>query len=232
MFSNFLKVAYRNILRSRGFSIINISGLAIGMACAMLILLWVQNELGYDNFYANKDRLYQSWNRDRGNDGLDCWNVTPKILGPTLKHLYPEIEQATRVNWDQTILFTVGEKKLNIRGTMVDPDFLTMFGFPFEQGDLNHALDKPGDIVITRKLATSLFGTEDAMGKTILVDNKSNFKVSGVLKDLPNNTQFDFDYLVPWTYMKTMNQDDSSWGSNSCRNYVLLRPNATGTSTR
>src|SRR5277367_3416263 len=100
MVKNFLKIAYRNIVRSKGFSIINISGLAIGMASAILILLWVQNELSYDSFYANSNRLYQSWNRDRGNDGIDCWNVTPKPLAPALKQDYPEIEKATRVNWD------------------------------------------------------------------------------------------------------------------------------------
>src|SRR5256885_698040 len=114
MFKNFFKIAYRNLLRNKGFSFINITGLAIGMASAMLILLWVQNELSYDNFYQNKDRLYQAWNRDKGNGGvINCWSVTPKILAPTLKQEYPEVEKATRVGWDETYLFTVGEKKIN-----------------------------------------------------------------------------------------------------------------------
>jgi hypothetical protein len=122
-----MKIAFRNLLRNRSFSIINISGLAVGMASAMLILLWVQNELSFDRFYKNTDRLYQTWNRDIGNDGINCWNVTPKILGPSLKQEFPEIQKATRINWDESLLFTYMEKKLNIRGTMVDPDFLTMF---------------------------------------------------------------------------------------------------------
>src|SRR5450432_4192211 len=224
MLRNFFVVAYRNILRSKGFSIINISGLSIGMASALLILLWIQNELSYDSFYANSDRLYQCWNRDRGSDGINCWNVTPKPLGPGLKQQYPEIEKATRVNWNQTLLMTVGEKKINISGTMVDPDFLTMFNFPFAKGDLHTALNNPEDIVITQKLARNFFGNDDAIGKVINIDNKYNHTVSAVLKDLPNNTHFDFEFLLPWSYLRKTNQDDSSWGNNSTQNFVLLKP--------
>jgi len=224
MLKNFLKIAFRNLARNKGFSIINIGGLAIGMASALLILLWVQNEVRYDRFYQNSDRLYQAWNRDKGNAGISCWNVTPKMLSMGLKQDYPEVEKATRVNWTQTILFTVGEKKLNIPGTMVDPDFLPMFGFPFLKGDMNTALDAPDKIVLTKKLAIKLFGSEDAMGKTVRLDNKFDFRVSGILKDLPNNTQFDFEYLTPWTFMRSIHQDDSSWDNNSTHNFVLLKP--------
>src|ERR1035438_10467211 len=226
MLNKFFVIAYRNILRNKSFSVINISGLAIGMASAMLILLWVQNELSYDSFYANSDRLYQSWNRDRGNNGINCWNVTPKVLGPTLKQDYPEIEKATRINWDEAILLTVGEKKMNITGSMVDPDFLAMFQFPFIRGNMNTALNNPNDIVITQKLSKQLFGNEDPLGKTIRLDNKYDFNVSAVMKDLPNNTEFDFEYLLPWSFMHVRNEDDSSWGSNSTHNFVLLKPNA------
>lgn len=225
MLKNVFKIAYRNLIRSKGFSSINITGLAIGMASAMLILLWVQNEFTYDNFYENQSRLYQVWNKGKGNDGYNCWNTTPKILGPTLKKDYPEVEQSTRVNWGQSILFTVGEKKLPVTGTMVDPDFLTMFKFPFIEGNMNTALNNPSDIVITQKLAKKLFGNEQAMGKTVLLDNKNSFTVSGIMQDLPNNTQFSFDYLLPWSYMKLQNADDSSWGNNSTTNYVMLKPN-------
>jgi putative ABC transport system permease protein len=225
MLKNYLKIAFRNLLRNRSFSIINISGLAVGMASAMLILLWVQNELSFDRFYKNTDRLYQTWNRDIGNDGINCWNVTPKILGPSLKQEFPEIQKATRVNWDESLLFTYREKKLNIGGTMVDPDFLTMFQFPFLEGDMNTALNNPENIVITKQLSKKLFGDQDGVGKTIKIDNKYNFTVTGIMKDLPNDTQFDFEYLLPWSIMRTRNDDDSSWSNNSTRNYVLLKPN-------
>lgn len=225
MIRNYFKIALRNLLRNKTFSIINISGLAIGMASAILILMWVQNELSYDNFYANKDRLYQTWYSWQTNTGIRSANVTTKMLAPALKKDYPEIEKATRFFWSESFLFTVGEKKMNVTGNMVDPDFLTMFGFPFLKGDMNTALNSPSDIVITEKLSRKLFGNEDAMGKSIKIDQKYNFKVTAVMKDLPANTQFDFEYLLPWSHMKTTGQDDSCWGCGSTRNYVLLKPN-------
>jgi ABC-type antimicrobial peptide transport system permease subunit len=224
MIRNFFLLSYRNLQKHKGFALINISGLSIGMATALLILLWVANEWSYDRFYPNADRLYQCWNRDKGNKGIDCWNITPKSLAGGLKLDYPEIEKATRVGWDETLLFSIGDKKMNIKGSMVDPDFLTMFGLPFEQGDPNIALNHPGDIVITEKLARKLFGEEDPKGKSILIDNRYPYQVSGVMKDLPNNTQFDFEFLLPWSYMHDTGQDDSSWENNSTKNYVLLKP--------
>jgi putative ABC transport system permease protein len=226
MLKNFFKIAIRNISRNKGFSILNIGGLAIGMASALLVLLWVQNELRFDSTYNKSDRLYQAWNQNMGNAGLHNWNNTMKILGPTLKKDYPEVEGTSRVNWDATILFTRGDKKLNVVGTMVDPDFLTMFEFPFLKGNRNVALNNPNDIVITEKFSRQMFGNEDAMGKILRLDNKYDFRVSAVMKDLPNNTEFDFQYLLPWSYMHTIQQDDSAWDRNSTHNYVLLKPHS------
>lgn len=226
MIKNYFKVAFRNLWRSKGFSIINISGLAIGIASAILILLWIQNEVSFDRFHTNQSRLYQAWNRGMFDNKLQCWSTTPKILGPTLKQDYPEVEKATRINWDQNILFSIGEKRLTVQGTMVDPDFLTMFSFPLIKGNANDALNNVYSIVLTQKLSKKLFGNEDPMGKVILLDNKDNFTVTGVLKDLPNNTRFDFEYLLPWSYMQVTHQNDSSWGNNSTQNFVLLKENA------
>jgi predicted permease len=225
MIKNIFKIAYRNLLRNKSFSIVSISGLAIGMASAMLICLWIRNELSYDAFYKNDSRLYQTWYREKGNDGINTQNVTSKMLGPGLKQEFPEIEKATRVFWDEVFLFSVGEKKMNITGNMVDPDFLTMFTFPLLKGDINTALNNPSDIVITQKMAKKFFGDENPMGKTIRIDNKYDFTVSGLMKDLPPNTQFTFEYLLPWSHMKTTSQDDSCWGCGSTRNYVMLKQN-------
>jgi len=223
---SFIKIAYRNLLRSKGFSAINISGLAIGMASAMLILLWVQDEFSYDNFYPNKERLVVAWNRDRWDNEIKCWNSTPKILGPTVKKDFPEVEKETRVNWGDNLLMTVGEKRLTIHGTCVDPDFLTMFGFPAIYGNVNTALNDPSSIVLTEKLALKLFGNNNVVGKVIKVDNKSNYVVSAVMKDLPGNSRFgDYEFLLPWAFMKANGNDDSTWGNNSTINYILLRQN-------
>jgi putative ABC transport system permease protein len=226
MLINFLKVAWRSMLRGRSFTLINLSGLTIGMASALLILLWVQNELSFDRDWAYSDRLYQVWNQGMNNEGIQKWPVTPRPLGPALKKNYPEIEQATRVGWDQSILFTVVDKRINLTGTMADPDFLTMFRFPLEEGDINTAINRPNDIILTRHAAKTLFGDAEPLGRTIRLDNKHDMVVTGVMKDLPANTQFDFEYVLPWSYTRWIGQNDMDWGTNNTHNYVLLKPHA------
>lgn len=226
MFKNYLKIAFRNMARSKGFTFINIAGLAIGMASAIIILLWIQNEVSYDRFHEKTDRLYTAWNRSTFDGKLQCWNTTPKILGPTLRQDYPEVEATARVNWGNSFLFSLGDKRLNVSGTMVDPDFLTMFSFPLVKGNPRTALGTVYSMVITEKLAKKLFANEDPMGKIIKLDNKDNFTVTGVMKDLPNNTRFNFEYLLPWSYMRVRKWDDSNWDNNSTQTYVLLKPMA------
>ncbi|HTJ12489.1 MAG TPA: ABC transporter permease [Dinghuibacter sp.] len=226
MLKNYLTVAVRNLLRSAGFSFINVLGLSVGMASALLILLWVANEWTYDHGYPNDSRLYTVWNKDKWTNDTVCWPTTPKIMGAALKSSFPDIEQSSRMNWTQTLLFTVGDKHLNTKTTMVDPDFLTMFSVPFVEGNARSALSTPNSLVITQSLAKKLFGGEDALGKTVKLDNKDMFNVSGVIRDLPNNVSFDYEALTPWSYMKQRGDDDSSWGNNSCRNFVLLKPHA------
>jgi ABC-type antimicrobial peptide transport system permease subunit len=226
MFKNYLKVAFRNLLRNKGFSIINISGLAVGMASAILILLWIQNEVSYDQFHANKDRIYEAWNRASFSGTLNSWNTTPKILARTLERDLPEVEQAVRVDWGSNFLFSIGEKRLTVEGTIVDSNFLQVFTFPLIEGNPKSVLNDMHSIVLTQTLAKKLFGDNDAMGKIIKIDNKDNFTVTGILKDLPANTRFKFEYLVPWSYKRYLGDDDDNWGNNSTRTYVLLKPNA------
>jgi putative ABC transport system permease protein len=179
------------LLRHKAFSLINIAGLAIGMASAALILLWIQNEVSYDQFHVKKDRLYEVYNRSVINGQLVCWGTTPKILAKTLKKDYPQFEQVSRTT-NSYFLFTVGEKRLEVQGSFADPEFLTMFSFPLINGNKATALNNIKDIVITQKLSKKLFGNDNAMGKTIKIDSNAYFTVTGVLKDLPNNTQFNF----------------------------------------
>ena len=226
MLVNFLKVAWRNLWRGKGFTLINITGLAAGMAAAMLILLWVQNELSFDADYVNSGRLYKSWCRAKTSAGIKCYDLTPSALGPTLKTDFPEIERASRLGFDESLLFTVGDKKIDITGVAADTDFLPMFGFPLLKGDPATALKDPNDIVLTQKAARALFGEADAMGKTLRIDNRYDYTVTGIMKDLPNNTQFDFEYLLPWKYLEWTHQDHPNWENNSTHNYILLKPHA------
>ena len=227
MIENFFKIAFRNLFKNKAFSLINISGLAVGMASAILILLWIQNELSYDQFHEKKDRIYEGWNKAVFSGKLQCWNTTPKVMARTLQNDFPEVERTVRVNWPSSYLFRVGDKRITRTGNIVDSGFLQMFSFPLLKGDPKTALNDMHNIILTEKLAKSIFGDEEAMGKLIKVDNKDNFTVTGILKDLPDNTRFRFEYLMPWSYLRSNGSDDEYWGNNSTRTYVLLKPNAT-----
>jgi putative ABC transport system permease protein len=227
MFKNYLKITWRNLLKNKSFTSINIAGLAVGMASAALILFWVQNEVSYDQFHQNKDRLYQMYNRSVFDGKLWCWGTTPKPMMKALKQDYPQVEQAARIN-STNFLFTLGDKHLNLPGYFTDPDFLTMFSFPLIKGNPKIALNSMNNIVITEKTAKKLFGNEDAMGKTVKIDSVDFFTVTGVMKDLPNNTDFDFEYLMPWSYWEKLNKsEDKNWGNNSVQTFAVLKPGVT-----
>ena len=226
MLKNFFKIAFRNLWKNKGFSFINITGLAIGMGCAMLLLLWIYDEISYDQFHVNKDRIYEAWNRAEFSGALHCWNTTPKVLARTLEHDFPEVEVAVRVNWPSNYLLTVGDKKIMVKGNMVDTAFLDMFSIPLIKGNPHTALNDLHSVVVTEKLAKKLFGKEDPMGKFIKIDDKETFRVTGLAKDPPTNTRFQFEYLLPWAYLDKVDGPDNNWGNNSTRTYVLLKPRA------
>ncbi len=225
MLQSYFKVTWRNLFRYKGFSFINISGLAIGMASAILILLWIQNEFSFDEFHTKKDRIYQLYSRATYDGRIASWPSTPMVMGSILKLTYPEIEEEARLNWVAAFILSAGEKHLQTQGYLTDPGFLKMFDFPLKEGNASTALDGKHSIVITEKLSKKFFGDEDAMGKVIKIDSNAYFTVTGVMKDLPNNTRFNFDYLVPWSYMKEIGWDNPSWGESSIvQTFVLLKP--------
>ncbi|HMO61782.1 MAG TPA: ABC transporter permease [Ferruginibacter sp.] len=226
MIKNFFKIAWRNLLRNKGFSFINISGLAIGMAAAVLILLWIQHEISYDQFHEKKERIYEAWNRAHFSGKLQTWKTTPKVLARALEKDLPEVERAVRVDWGRATLFSLGDKRVNLSGHAVDTGFLQVFSFPMQKGNALTALKDNNAIVLTESAVKKLFGKDDPIGKMVRLDNTHNYVVSGVLKDLPNNTRFNFEYLVNWDYLVRTDDDDKYWGNNSTRTYVLLKPNA------
>ena len=225
MIRNFFKIAYRNLLRNKAFSVINITGLAIGMAAAILILLWIQDEVSYDEFHENKDRIYEVWNRVPFDGKIRSWNSVPAPLARAVEKDLPEVERAVRVK-SNSLLLSVGDKKIMKSGRMVDTGFLQMFSFPMLKGNPFTALNDMHSVVLTEKTAKSLFGNEDAMGKVIKIENKDNFTVTGILKDLPDNTRFNCEYLLPWSYIKYREGEDLGWNDNSTATYVMLKPNA------
>jgi ABC-type antimicrobial peptide transport system permease subunit len=230
MFFN-LKIMLRNLQRGGIYSAINVGGLAIGMAAAILILTWIHHEWSYDRFHTNEKNIYVAYNRATFDGDVFCWDRTPIILGPTLKADYPEIARIARMKSGDEFLFTHESNKsamFKIRTGMTDPDFLTLFDFPLLHGDKESALDDPFSVILTEQAAIRLFGEEDPMGQMLLLENQYSMTVTGVMKDLPGNTMFRFDALVPMEVLKRMElfwAGAENWTSNSIQTFVELQPN-------
>lgn len=222
MLKNYLKIAFRNLLRNKAFSAINILGLSVGMASALLILFWMYNEISYDRFHKHKDYLYEAWNRGTFDGKLQCWNSTPQVLGPALKAEYPEVSNISR-NYSRWFVTRVGDKKISSEAIITDAAFLSMFDFPLVQGNPQTALNSISSMVVTQKMAIKMFGTEDVLGKVIAID-KDNFTITAVIQDLPPNTAFRFEYILPFDYLKKIGSADEGWTFNTVNTYVQLKP--------
>ena len=223
MIKNYLKIAWRNLIRNKSFSLLNIFGLSIGLAVTALILLWVNYEMGFNQFHEKKDRIYEVYNKYEVDGEIWTWNSTPKIMASAIKKDYPEVEEVSRYFYENTFLFSQGDKNLKALGTIVDPSFLKIFSFPLVEGNIETVLDDVNALVVTEAFAKKMFGDEPAMGQIVKMDNADTFKVTGVLKDLPSNTEFNFEYLIPWAYLKQKGYDDENWGNNSIATYILLK---------
>ena len=225
MFKNYLKITLRNILNHKGYSLINIAGLAIGMACCLLISIWVLDELSYDRFHEHAEDLYRVEENQHYSGRVFHVTVTPYPLAPALREEIPEIIEAARVVRAGGQLFRYGDKAFiekNVRA--VDPSFLNMFSFPLIQGDPDTALDSPSSLLITEKLAKKYFGTDDAMGKVLSINNRIEFTVTGVLRDVPHNSYLQFDILIPYVVMEKQGRTSDSFRANSILTIVQLQP--------
>jgi ABC-type antimicrobial peptide transport system permease subunit len=229
MFKINFRLSLRSLLRHKLYSFINVSGLAVGLASAILICLWIQNEVSHDRFHPNIDRLYLMNNRDQNNGGVYVYNYTSRPLGPAIQKDYPEVERVVRVdNGTANFLISNGDRHFSIHGDFADTGFLSMFNFPLLEGNSATALNSVKNIVLTKQLAKKLFGDQDAMGKTVRVDSVDYLTVTGVLKDLPGNTDFQFDYLLPYAYyLKLYPNGDNNWGNSNVLTFVTLKPEAT-----
>lgn len=223
MFRNYFKTAWRNLLKNRIFSTINLIGLTIGMTAVMLIWFWVQNELSYDRFYSNSEDLYKLYNKNTDGGNVNVWDVTSGPAAKELKDNYPEVKDAARIYWPIERLLTYGDVRIKSIGNDVDSPFLSMFDFPLVAGNRKNLLSDENSIVLTESLAKKLFGKDNPINKVITVDEHELFKVTGVIKDLPSNTAFDFNYLVPLT---KAGEYSNTWSSNSYYTYVQLQSRA------
>lgn len=220
---------WRGLMKSKFYTAINILGLTIGMASAILILLWIQNEMSHDRFHAKIDRIYTVNNRDVVSGTLMAWSTTPKPMGPAIKKDFPDVEEVVRVNdYGANYLLSTGDKNFSLHGIFADTGFFNLFSFPLLEGNVRTALGV-NSIILTKQLAVKLFGNEDPMGKTVSIDRTDNLTVTGVLEDLPNNTSFKFEYMLPWSFAIKKRINDDQWGNNSVYTFILLKPGVSQT---
>lgn len=228
MLKNQLKIAFRNLWRTKSFTILNVMGLAIGMAAAALILLWVHSEYTFDRFYANTDRLYKAYNRDNFDGLKTMWDGTANPLGPILEKDFPEVERTARYA-KGSLLFSIDDNFFNPDGAYADSSFFSLFDFEFIDGNRQSALHSVSGMVITQSLANKLFGQKDAMGKMITVNKSDNFTVTHVIKDLPDNSHFrNAEYFLPWSYLEKLGlwRPKDSWARGPATTFVLLDKDA------
>ena len=198
MFKNNLKLALRNIKRYKGYSIINIFGLAIGMSCCILILLWIQSELTFDNFHKNGHSIYRIVSNSKYWQGF--WG-TPAPLASTIKDEIPGVANYCRIAEHSKKIFQYKDKKFyENSGFLVDPSFFEIFTFQFMYGNSQNVFSQPHDIVITQELAKKYFAEENPIGKNIEVDGVLK-TVKGVIKNIPANSHLQFDYLSSFQYI-------------------------------
>ena len=226
MVRNFLKVTIRNIRRNSLYSAINIIGLSTGITCALLILLWVHDEVSYDAFHPKYDRLYQLYVNAEFDGKINSWRSVPLPTYEALKERHSNIQRTAVSDWGSNHLLSVDDKRLMQDGYFVSEEFLEMFEFPLVVGDAQQVLDDPKSIVITETLAKNLFGDADPLGKIIRVNDESSLNVTGILKDLPNNSSFDFDFLMTYDEWQSVSpwvvRNQTNWGNYSFQVYLEL----------
>lgn len=227
MIRNYLKTAFRSLVRNKVHSFINIAGLSVGLVCSLFILLWVQNELSMDAFHKNGKNLYQVYERQYYDNKVNGQYYTPGLLAAELKREVPEIVYSSSATFYEQHTFKVGDKILQVDGGAADADFFKMFSFPLLQGNAQNAFNNPSAISISQKMAIALFGNEQAaIGKTVKMDSRKSFIISSVFEDIHNNSSFTFDYLINWTSYLDDNDWAKKWSNNTPYTYLQLRPDA------
>jgi putative ABC transport system permease protein len=225
MFKNYLKTALRILRKNKGFSLLNLVGLSLGMACAALILLWVHDEMSFNRFHKNYNNLYQVLENQTYEGKTYTFSALPGPFAPAIKAEIPEIKYATRSDWGTNALFTLGEKSIYERGFHADPDFLRMFSFKLLKGS-PEILNDPTSIIITEEMAEKFFGKDDPIGKTLKVNNDKLFTVKGLVKTPPANSTIRFSWLACFKLYEDRNEWLREWGNNGIMSYVQLKDGA------
>lgn len=227
MIKNYLLTAFRSFMRYKGYSLINIAGLAIGMACSILIMVWVAHELSYDRFNEKSDRLYRLVQTQYYSSGPLTTTCMPGPISTDLIEQYPEIEDAFMFYYMSGTVVNYEEKTFTENLRMADPGLFRMFDFEFISGDPETALDELYSIVITKEMADKYFPDEEPMGKMLRLNNEYSLKVTAVIEKAPLNSSFRFNFCIPFHFLEEVGRDLSQYGWNSYYSYILLKEGVT-----
>ena len=225
MIKNYFKTSVRNLLKNKGYSFLNIFGLAIGITCAGLIFLWVEDEVSYDQFNAKKDNLYFIREHQKYETYTATFGSTPGPLAPAMQAEIPGIANTCRLDDQNATLFTIGDKTIYAGGIYTEPSLFSMFTLPFVEGDAKTVFKQRYSLVITETTAKKFFGSsKNVVGKTVRLDNSQDYVVSGVIKDIPQNSSLQFEWAAPFEIMYDKSPWQHQWGNNSLSTYVELKP--------
>jgi putative ABC transport system permease protein len=223
MWVHHIKVTLRNILRHKSYAFLNIFGLAAGMGCCILIGLWVLDELNYDRFHENASSICRVESNQNFNGRILHIYWTPHPLGPALKNEIPEIADSTRAGNLSAQLIRYQDKVFEESSVWaVDPSFLRMFTFPIVKGDPEGALSGTSSMVMTERLATKIFGAANPIGEVVNLAQSADFRVTGVIKDVPGNSSLQFDALVPYKYLDSIGETNNDFTNNQTFTWVRL----------
>ncbi len=224
MINHYLTIIYRNFLRSKGYFLINLSGLAAGMTCTLLIYLWVQDEVGMNKFHAKDKVLYQVMENQEYGDKPMTTSSTPGILAENLKIDFPEVELSATTTWINDFTLSIKDHNVKAKGYHVGSDFFQMFSYKLVEGNPELVLKDKLSTVISKSLAIRLFGTaDDVVGKTIELNHDKVLNVSGVMEDTPNNSSWKFDFVMTFEFFKDDNEWVTEWGNNGPSTYIAIR---------
>ena len=231
MVRNFLTIALRSIMRHKGYSALNIFGLAVGLACAFFIVLWMQEEVSTDRFHENGDRLYSVMRHSTFGGNMGTTTSMTKPLAEYMRVEYPEVEHAALLSWETFMLASQGETAFRTNGRWAGTAFFEMFTFPMLRGDPVTALQAPESIVLTESMAIRFFGTDwntrdDVLGSTITIDNRIDMTVTGVIEDVPTNSTIDFDFILPIEEFIRRNTWVEAWDNNGLSLFATLNEGA------
>jgi len=225
MIKNFFLSTIRNLLKKKSFSFLNIAGLAVGVTCAALIFLWVEDELNFNHYFKNRDNLYQVMTNQTYDAETFTFMSTPGVLGPALQKDMPGIRETARATWNQRNPLSKGEKSVYADGIMVDSSFFKMFNFEFIYGNAAKPFDQLYSVVLNERMAMKMFNTINVVGQTVKLNNDKEYVITAVYKTFPANTRFEkIDWFTNFEIFFRQQTWLKQWDANGVQTFVTVEP--------